>query len=84
VAFNINSAETERLVREIVAKTGETPTGAIQRALEERLDRIKRENDSRNLANQLEEILKRVDGPPVLDARSADEIIGYDENGLPH
>lgn len=28
-------------------------------------------------------ILRRVDKLPVLDSRSADEIIGYDENGVP-
>jgi hypothetical protein len=32
---------------------------------------------------ELEQILNRVDQLPVLDDRSPDEIIGYDENGLP-
>ncbi len=31
----------------------------------------------------LSEILNRVDRPPVLDNRSTDEIVGYDENGVP-
>ena len=30
------------------------------------------------------EILRRVDLLPVLDPRSEDEILGYDEHGLPH
>jgi antitoxin VapB len=81
--LSIKSLETERLVREIAAKTGESLTEAIQKALEERLERINHERQSRTLVNQIEEILVRVDQLPILDARSADEIIGCDENGLP-
>jgi hypothetical protein len=35
------------------------------------------------LRAKLEEILGRVDRLPVLDSRSADEILGYDEHGVP-
>ena len=31
----------------------------------------------------IEAALARIDSLPVLDDRNADEIIGYDENGLP-
>jgi antitoxin VapB len=81
--LSIKSLETERLVREIAVKTGESLTGAIQTALEERLERLNREQRSRNLMSQLEEILHRVDRLPVLDSRTPDEIVGYDEHGLP-
>jgi antitoxin VapB len=81
--LSIKSYETERLAREIAAKTGESLTGAIQTALQERLERLNRQRQDRNVANQLAEILRRVDRLPVLDPRSPDEIVGYDENGLP-
>lgn len=81
--LSIKSYETERLAREIAAKTGESLTGAIQTALQERLERINRQQQNGNLANQLREILRRVDRLPILDSRSPDEIVGYDENGLP-
>ena len=71
------------MAREIAAKTGESLTGAIQKALQERLDRLRRERRSQILSSQLQEILRRVDQLPVLDSRSADEILGYDEHGLP-
>ena len=32
---------------------------------------------------QIEKMLQRVDAVPELDHRSADEILGYDDNGLP-
>jgi antitoxin VapB len=83
MALSIKSIEVERMAREIVAKTGESLTAAIQKALQERLDRLRRERRSQILASQLQEILRRVDQLPVLDPRSADEILGYDYSGLP-
>jgi antitoxin VapB len=75
--------EAERLAREIAAKTGESLTDAIRKALEERLDRLRNQRRSQILASQLDEILRRVDQLPVLDSRSPEEILGYDEHGLP-
>ncbi len=83
MAISIKSIETERLVRELAAKTGETITGAIQKALEERLERLTSSRRNSVLAMQLNDILCRVDEMPDLDSRNPDEIIGYDENGLP-
>jgi antitoxin VapB len=83
MALIIKSIEAERLAREIAAKTGESLTGAIQKALEERLERLRHQHRRQILASQLEDILRRVDQMPVLDSRSADEILDYDENGLP-
>jgi len=83
MALSIKSIEVERMAREISSKTGESLTGAIQTALEERLERLKQARRQLILTGQLEEILQRVDRLPVLDSRSPDEILGYDEHGLP-
>ena len=83
MALSIKSIETEQLAREIAARTGESLTGAIQKALEERLERLNSNRRSQALAAQIDDILQRVDEMPDLDARTPDEIIGYDENGLP-
>lgn len=83
MALSIKSIATERLAREVAEKTGESLTGAIQKALEERLDRLRQQRRSQILTGQLEEILNRVDRLPVLDSRGPDEILGYDEHGLP-
>jgi antitoxin VapB len=83
MALSIKSIETEHLAREIAAKTGESLTGAIQKALEERLERLNNSRRSQALAAQIDDILQRVDAMPDLDARTPDEIIGYDEDGLP-
>ena len=83
MALSIKSIQAELLAREIASKTGESLTGAIQKALEERLERLKSNRRSHALAAQLDEILRRVDEMSDLDSRTPDEIIGYDENGLP-
>lgn len=83
MAISIKNIETERIAREIAAKTGESLTGAIQKALEERLERLKQQRRSQIVRSQIDEILRRVDALPVLDSRTPDEIVGYDQNGLP-
>jgi len=84
MAISIKSVEAERLAREISAKTGESLTTAIQKALEERLDRLKNHRKKQILTAQLEDILRRVDEMPTRDSRTEDAILGYDEHGLPH
>ena len=84
MAISIKSMETERLAREIAAKTGESLTTAIQKALAERLDRLNNHRRKQALTAQIDDILRRVDEMPTVDSRSEDEILGYDEHGLPH
>jgi antitoxin VapB len=83
MALNIRNPEAERLAAEIARQTGETKTDAVIKALEDRLARVRREKGKRRLADELEEIARHCAALPVLDPRSADEIIGYDEFGVP-
>jgi antitoxin VapB len=83
MALSIKNPETERLARQVAKETGETLTRAIERALSERLARLKGRRRNRATIEKLMEIVRRVDALPVLDARSAEEIIGYDAHGLP-
>jgi len=81
--LNIKDPATEKSVRELAAITGETVTTAIRRAAEERLQRVRRGRAAPSLAEEITEIGKRCAALPDLDTRSADEILGYDEHGLP-
>lgn len=83
MAMSIKSSNVERLAREVAAQTGESLTGAIQTALEERLQRLKTQRRNHATRVQLEEILRRIDQLPVLDLRPPDEILGYGDDGLP-
>ncbi|HWX45010.1 MAG TPA: type II toxin-antitoxin system VapB family antitoxin [Solirubrobacteraceae bacterium] len=83
MSLNIKDAETDRLVRELADATGETFTGAVAVAVRERLDRVRRSPGARQLADELDAIALRCAALPPLDERSDDEILGYDEQGLP-
>lgn len=83
MALNIRNEETERLAAALARLTGETKTEAVTRALRDRLARVRGERRRRRLADELDDIGKHCAQLPVRDARPADEILGYDEEGLP-
>jgi antitoxin VapB len=81
--LSLKSEKAEVLARKIAAKTGESLTGAIQKALEERWERLRNQQRAPAIAEQIGDILHRVDGLPTVDSRSEGEILGYDDNGIP-
>jgi antitoxin VapB len=81
--LNIKDPATERIVRELAALTGETVTSAVQRAAEERVQRLRHARPHRRLAADILEIGVRCAALPDIDLRSPDDIIGYDAVGLP-
>lgn len=83
MALSIKDSETERLARALAQRTGETITTATRRALEERLRRVAGTARKASLLDDLAASRRRWSALPVLDARTVDEIIDYDENGLP-
>ncbi|MFP3941929.1 MAG: type II toxin-antitoxin system VapB family antitoxin [Thermoanaerobaculia bacterium] len=83
MALNIRNPEAERLAGEVAELTGETKTDAVTTALRDRLERLRRDRVQRSLADELDEIARHCASLPVLDPRPPDEILGYDEDGLP-
>jgi antitoxin VapB len=83
MALNIKDAETDRLARELAAATGESITEAARRALQERLDRVRSRAARPAMETTIAAIIRRGRERPVLDHRPADEILGYDADGLP-
>ena len=83
MSLNIKDPATEKSVRELAAATGETVTAAVRRAADERLERVRRDSTERSLVAEMLEIGQRCAALPDLDTRTAEEIIGYDEAGLP-
>jgi antitoxin VapB len=71
------------LARRVARLSGESLTAAVVVALRERLERLENRTSVRSLADELDAIARRCAALPVVDARSADEIIGYDEHGVP-
>lgn len=85
MALSIKDPETDRIVRELAAVTGESMTVALRRAAEERLERERRKRGEHDptLVEDLLAIARHARSLPLLDDRSPDEILGYDEQGLP-
>jgi antitoxin VapB len=71
------------LVRELAAETGESLTTAVTVAVRERLERIRGSVPREHRAGAVRAIVERSAARPVLDGRSADEIIGYGPSGIP-
>lgn len=83
MALNIKDAATDALARELAAQTGESITDAIRVALSERLVRIRRQASVAARTGDLQRFIDRGRLRAALDERSAEEILGYDEDGLP-
>jgi antitoxin VapB len=83
MALSIKNPETERLARELARVTGESLTEAVTEALRDRLVRETGRGRDPTLLEDIRRIQEEVARLPVLDDRSPDEILGYDENGLP-
>ena len=81
--LSIKNDRTGHLARQVASETGESLTEAIHNALAERWQRLRSRRRSRVLTSQLEDMLHRVDALPTLDSRPEDEILGYDEHGMP-
>ncbi len=82
MALHITNPETERNVRRLASITGEPIAEAVNKAAVERIRSISPKRDPTLMAD-IYEILREVDALPRFDHRTPDEIIGYDENGLP-
>ena len=83
MALNIRNRTTEELAATLAGLTGETKTEAVTKALRDRLAKVRSQRSGRNLVHELDEIALHCASLPVLDGRSVDDILGYDERGLP-
>lgn len=82
MAINIKDPVTDQLARELAAATGESITEAVRIAMEERLARIRRLQRRSDDVDRLAVYIERARARPTFDLRSAEQILGYDEDGL--
>ena len=81
MALSIKSDAADQLARELADLTGESITDAVTGALRTRLELERRARSHRRSALDLVAEFSRL---PVLDRRTPEEILGYDDVGLPH
>jgi antitoxin VapB len=81
----IKNAATEAKIRKLAKRTGETLTQAVERAVDERLARVAPERRKGRVDRaKLAQVLAYFRSLPKQNEHlTDDEIIGYDENGLP-
>ena len=80
--LELRGAKADALARELATATGEDIETAVERAIEERLARIPRLKRAPKQPD-IDAIFDRLAQMPVRDSRTPEEIIGYDENGIP-
>jgi antitoxin VapB len=81
--LNIKDPEVYRLARQVADLTGETLTDAVRYALRERLSRELQARPDPLWIEKLREISDRCAARPVIDTRSDNDLVGYDEFGIP-
>ena len=84
--LNIKNEEAHRMARELAELTGGSITDAVTDAIRSALAAAKAgaaESKDR-VVRELDEIALHCSSLDVLDHRSPEEIIGYDESGAPH
>ena len=81
----IKRPETEQKIRELADRAGETITDAVDRAVDERLAKFgPRENAGRVGWGRLESLISKVKSSRAInEGLTDDEIVGYDEFGVP-
>jgi antitoxin VapB len=81
MSLNIKAPRVHDLARELAERRGTTLTSAVEAALEEALAREGR--PAGRVRKRLDAIARHCASLPRLDLRTPDEILGYDERGLP-
>jgi antitoxin VapB len=80
--LNIKNDEAHKLATELAGLTGESLTAAVTLALRERLARERRRRRPDQIAARLMKIGSQYAALPDT-GRTPDEILGYDDHGLP-
>ncbi len=85
MAILIKDQEADHLIRTLAERTGESITDAVKEAVRERLKQVPlNEDEIAARKRRLAELFAYFDSLPVINEHlTDDEIIGYDENGLP-
>ena len=81
--LNIKDDDTHTLAKRLASLTGESMAKAVKRAIQEKLAQVEKMRGGPPLADELDRIALYCASLPRRDERSDDEIIGYDESGLP-
>lgn len=83
MAFHVSSERVDQNVRRLAALTGQSITEAIDAAVTEKIHRLEPRTPDPNYVRDLMEMSAGIRAKLYPDFHSVDELVGYDENGLP-
>ena len=80
--------EVEQLARLVAIKTGKSLDDIVKEAIEARalasgVAVAPRRRTAEEIEQRVKEIVERVAALPILDHRTEDEILGYNDHGIP-
>jgi len=83
-SLNIKDPEVHALAAELARRTGLSMTEVVKASLRTSVEGERsRRTDQSRVISRVMEIARKASSRPVLDPRTPEEILGYDENGLP-
>jgi antitoxin VapB len=83
MVVRIKDPDAGRPARRLATLMGEFLTATVKAALRARLARKQRRRDNQIDRAKIDAIVASIVALPVVDARSPEELIGYDDLGLP-
>ena len=81
--LSIKHPDADRLARSLAAATGRSITNAVLLALREQLRRETGRSSGHRIGDELRALSDRCAALPDYDTRTPEEIIGFDDHGLP-
>ena len=83
--LNVRNQEAHQLAKELAKLTGQSITDAVTRVLRDAVAKARAERHDRvkRVMAEIDAITAHCASLPRLDSRSPEEILGYDEHGLP-
>ncbi len=83
MALMIDDTEAIQAIQQLAERTGESINVAVMMAAKDRLSHLRSPEEAAEIRQNMEKYRLYWASLPILDHRSADDIVGYDENGAP-
>jgi antitoxin VapB len=82
--LNIKDPAIHDMARQLALRTGQSLTEAVRTSLRQSLTRSRSpEDDAKRVVERVMKIGRRIAARPVRDSRTPEEILGYNEIGVP-
>jgi antitoxin VapB len=82
MGVSIKSREAERKLRRVARLLGKSMTATVIELADGKLKELDAQRDRERRHRAVDRIVRRVNALPILDDRTADEILGYNKDGL--